>query len=791
MAWTPISGDMTQYSTSANVLASSYYLKFYKSGTTTAFSMATDSTGGTTLAKCQLDSSGYPTTDGTTRFIPHVNQKYKIALYKNATDADNNTTGNADWIIDLVDQVQTDQTDAWVLFSGTPTQTSATTFTLTGDQTSTFTVGSRLKFDDSSTLYGNVTVSAYTTLTTVTVVLDSGSLSGSLSAVYTSIADTVSEPIGAASVNYLPAGTGAVATNVQAKLRESVSVKDYGAVGDGVTDDYAAFTSARDTGNKVYIPPGVYYLSQKLSTSASESDAFIIEGSGMSQCILAFNGTSGVELLGTNNVIRDLTIIDRAAYTTPVTTLALFHSQLPQKANITAATIGLKLDRNQCRADNIQTMGFDYGQMTDNTKFYMTFMNCRSHYNLIGFVGGDGTDTPNFCRSYASYYSSNFDKNVWLRTGFHRFIDCSFELCSDYDANNANFPDGGIHIESAAHGYFEHPYIEESNFYNASSKTRVYDTGNMWNGVVFAPTTIDAHQFGIRSPNLVRPPHRFDWLPQTSGAVTIDTTSTNIDANKRYARLTASGAAAVSKVVQSPWSSRLHGLTPPTSANIDYKMYCGFYVKIGSANFTASHPFWRVQIEDTAGTLYYCETPTRTMVFDATDGFDNSDTSNWQYVGAFFAIRNTFATGVAISRIRIELTVEDAAQDCSAANRIMDISEPELRMYYGNDGHEYNMDEMDLPTLTKIIVSGEVKLQDYHESYVLQAQSGTADDVDTITGGYDGQVLDFVADSGDTITFKDGTGNINLGSDVAVSGNEVMTLKRLSSSNWVRYNGAA
>jgi hypothetical protein len=38
-------------------------------------------------------------------------------------------------------------------------------------------------------------------------------------------------------VSYTPAGTGAVLTTVQAKLRESVSVKDFGAVGDGVTDD--------------------------------------------------------------------------------------------------------------------------------------------------------------------------------------------------------------------------------------------------------------------------------------------------------------------------------------------------------------------------------------------------------------------------------------------------------------------------------------------------------------------------------------------------------------------------
>lgn len=83
---------------------------------------------------------------------------------------------------------------------------------------------------------------------------------------------------GSSLVGYLPAGTGAVATDVQSKLRESVSVKDFGAVGDGVADDAAAIQAAFNSGAKnILFPPGNYLVSSPILINTS---GMVIRGTG-------------------------------------------------------------------------------------------------------------------------------------------------------------------------------------------------------------------------------------------------------------------------------------------------------------------------------------------------------------------------------------------------------------------------------------------------------------------------------------------------------------------------------
>ena len=65
--------------------------------------------------------------------------------------------------------------------------------------------------------------------------------------------------------NYTAPGPGGATRAISDRLGDYVSVKDYGATGDGVTDDTTAISNAIATGKQVLFPEGEYVMSSSIT----------------------------------------------------------------------------------------------------------------------------------------------------------------------------------------------------------------------------------------------------------------------------------------------------------------------------------------------------------------------------------------------------------------------------------------------------------------------------------------------------------------------------------------------
>jgi hypothetical protein len=135
-------------------------------------------------------------------------------------------------------------------------------------------------------------------------------------------------------VTYTPAGVGAVTTTVQAKLRQIVSVQDFGAVGNGVTDDtnaiLAAISAMPSDGAGLNFPPGTYIVnSDNLNgLKFNGKSNFVVSGYGATIKVKAgASVVGGYEVMSffncSNGAINGLTIDgNRANRTIPGQTSA-------------------------------------------------------------------------------------------------------------------------------------------------------------------------------------------------------------------------------------------------------------------------------------------------------------------------------------------------------------------------------------------------------------------------------------------------------------------------------------
>jgi hypothetical protein len=95
--------------------------------------------------------------------------------------------------------------------------------------------------------------------------------------------------LSSANLTYTAPFTSSVQRTGQSKYADTVSVKDFGAVGDTFTDDTAAFQAAVNTGKRVYVPTGQYRLSNAISFATPGQ---IIYGDGRTKSVFYIDNIS-------------------------------------------------------------------------------------------------------------------------------------------------------------------------------------------------------------------------------------------------------------------------------------------------------------------------------------------------------------------------------------------------------------------------------------------------------------------------------------------------------------------
>ena len=227
---------------------------------------------------------------------------------------------------------------------------------------------------------------------------------------------TLSETTQASNVGYTATGASALRT-VQTKLDEFVSVKDFGAVGDGVTDDTAAFASAIGayaTSKTIYIPAGTYLITSGLNLGINKK----IIGAGARDVQINFNNSTDAYFMSGDafSHVEGLSVT-RISSAVPQTAFA---SYTPTTAN------GW---RNGVLRD-VVINSFNYGigstqLLTQGLMFQNVYERVRIYYADVAVQMGAGSNANTFIN--CEFWYSN-TRDIHLNNGTTiNFVGCGFE----------------------------------------------------------------------------------------------------------------------------------------------------------------------------------------------------------------------------------------------------------------------------------------------------------------------------------------------------------------------------
>ncbi|KYD05271.1 peptidase G2 autoproteolytic cleavage domain-containing protein [Bacillus atrophaeus] len=269
--------------------------------------------------------------------------------------------------------------------------------------------------------------------------------------------DNVTNLIG--DITKIPAsGANLVEKTLNEFIRRSVNVKDFGAKGDGVTDDTKAFNDAFASGKReVFVPPGTYMVQGLKIPSYTK-----IYGVGFQSIIKLHSTAAGTACVITNSdysngneyiSIEDLDLDwnrskadNKISNGTNANCIGIVNSKFVRIKNVNARNAGVHGFDVSSPIWNSSSDGADYYQPKGSK--YVWIENCTAtnygddgfttHYSEYIFITncyayeGNGSAHPNGSQNSNGFEIDDGSKNVWL-------VNCySYKNCRGFEVKAHN-----------------------------------------------------------------------------------------------------------------------------------------------------------------------------------------------------------------------------------------------------------------------------------------------------------------------------------------------------------------
>lgn len=261
-----------------------------------------------------------------------------------------------------------------------------------------------------------------------------------------------------------------ITSQLFAAAGDILSVKDYGALGDGVTDDTVSIQIAIDQAKilhkRVYVPGGNYIISAtiELGTTAIVGEGAKVEG-----------GTTRSKMIAT---VTSMTMIECSG--------GSIDSIGFQGSN--KASIGVKITSARSSLRNVEVYRCRKTSYLLAQSQNGTFTNCFSQFSVTAFTLANGARNNNFYNCTSSngvqYYNAQEIGTPWEDTKLIYYVidtnDPDYDDWVVLNGNDRNNWFGGIHEQAPIALVFE----------NISNFTGLESSNNQFYGVEFTCTSI-------------------------------------------------------------------------------------------------------------------------------------------------------------------------------------------------------------------------------------------------------------------------------------------------------------